>query len=241
MRLKSLFVSGAFLAGILANPAQAAVELELGLGIDGSGSISSSEFNLQRTAYVNVLSNPGVLPLDGSVAIGVKLFSSGVSTIFPVTAITNANIASLIAAINGMVRPGGSTNINATISAFADEFFSNAIDSNRQIIDISTDGFNSFGSLASTNAAALAAGVDQINCIGIGPGSDCREVVAGVGAFSVTATDFAAFETSLENKIRTEVGTSTVPEPATWISMILGFGLVGSALRRRRTMALVTA
>ncbi len=30
---------------------------------------------------------------------------------------------------------------------------------------------------------------------------------------------------------------SNVPEPATWISMILGFGLLGAALRRRRVLA----
>uniref|UniRef100_UPI00286B0922 PEPxxWA-CTERM sorting domain-containing protein n=1 Tax=Phenylobacterium sp. TaxID=1871053 RepID=UPI00286B0922 len=30
---------------------------------------------------------------------------------------------------------------------------------------------------------------------------------------------------------------SAVPEPVTWTMMILGFGLAGSALRRRRAMA----
>ena len=32
--------------------------------------------------------------------------------------------------------------------------------------------------------------------------------------------------------------TSSVPEPATWLMMIMGFGLVGVASRRRRTMVL---
>ena len=35
--------------------------------------------------------------------------------------------------------------------------------------------------------------------------------------------------------------TSAVPEPATWAMMILGFGLVGGALRRRRSTALAAA
>jgi hypothetical protein len=233
MRLKTVLASGAFMAGVLANPAYA-VELELGLGIDGSGSISPSDFNLQRTAYANVLSNASVLPLDGSVAIGVKLFASSVVTIFPVTTITSANIADLISAINAMTRPTGSTNIAGTITAFSNEFFSNGIDSARQVIDISTDGDNNVGNLATAKANALAAGVDQINCVGIGVGANCTPVVGGVGAFSVVATDFAGFDKSLENKIRTEVGTSTVPEPATWLSMIVGFGLAGATLRRRR-------
>jgi hypothetical protein len=33
-------------------------------------------------------------------------------------------------------------------------------------------------------------------------------------------------------------GTGGVPEPATWVSMILGFGLLGAALRRRKGMAI---
>lgn len=36
--------------------------------------------------------------------------------------------------------------------------------------------------------------------------------------------------------------TSAVPEPSTWVAMVLGFGVVGSAMRRRRTAgALATA
>jgi hypothetical protein len=30
---------------------------------------------------------------------------------------------------------------------------------------------------------------------------------------------------------------SGVPEPSTWLSMILGFGLVGAGLRRRRSLS----
>jgi hypothetical protein len=37
------------------------------------------------------------------------------------------------------------------------------------------------------------------------------------------------------------VPTAAVPEPATWGMMILGFGLIGGAMRRRPTMAAATA
>ncbi|WP_243453871.1 PEPxxWA-CTERM sorting domain-containing protein [Sandaracinobacteroides saxicola] len=39
-----------------------------------------------------------------------------------------------------------------------------------------------------------------------------------------------------DNGICDDIGTP-VPEPATWAMLIVGFGLVGSAVRRRRTMA----
>ena len=49
---------------------------------------------------------------------------------------------------------------------------------------------------------------------------------------SVTfATSQAAFEID-------EVAAA-VPEPATWAIMLLGFGMIGSALRRRRVTAKV--
>lgn len=37
------------------------------------------------------------------------------------------------------------------------------------------------------------------------------------------------------------VPTSAIPEPATWLTMILGFGLVGAFVRRRRAMGIAVA
>jgi hypothetical protein len=55
-------------------PSQAVpISLELALVIDSSGSISSSDFTLQKTSYVNALT--ALLPKDGSVAIEVRNFS----------------------------------------------------------------------------------------------------------------------------------------------------------------------
>ncbi|MFN7399415.1 MAG: PEPxxWA-CTERM sorting domain-containing protein, partial [Sandaracinobacter sp.] len=36
-------------------------------------------------------------------------------------------------------------------------------------------------------------------------------------------------------------GSVTIPEPATWAMMIVGFGLVGFATRRRERLARVSA
>ncbi len=41
--------------------------------------------------------------------------------------------------------------------------------------------------------------------------------------------------TGLQATITTNAIQSAVPEPATWAMMLLGFGVIGSALRRRRT------
>ncbi len=51
---------------------------------------------------------------------------------------------------------------------------------------------------------------------------------AGITGFTLTSdTDFALGDFF--------VGTSAVPEPAAWLTLIAGFGLVGCAMRRRRT------
>ena len=217
--------------GLAATSANAAI-LELGLAIDGSGSMSVAEFNLQRDAYVSVLSDISVLPRDGTTAIGIKVFSSTVINVFTMAEITAANHAALISAIAGMTRPGGSTSISGAINAFTTEIFSNGITSTRQIIDVSTDGVNNVGNLNLARTNALAAGIDQINCIGIGVGANCAPVIAGTGSFGLNATTFAEFETALRRKILVEV--RGVPEPGTWMMMIFGFGLAGTALRRQR-------
>jgi hypothetical protein len=85
----------------------------------------------------------------------------------------------------------------------------------------------------------LAQGFD--NCSGDPNGSFCNWTAVGV-LFSGTAysIDFGgtANQTGFDNITfgsDKPGGGGTVPEPATWAMMILGFGLVGSAARRRRT------
>lgn len=80
---------------------------------------------------------------------------------------------------------------------------------------------------------------------GLGPNPNfstpCRQaqpVVNGsincFGYFSFDGTHpTAAVQFALAREIGTIVGINGVPEPETWAMMIVGFGLVGSALRRR--------
>ena len=104
---------------------------------------------------------------------------------------------------------------------------------NGNALDIAAVGItNNVGNLNTARTNALAAGIDQINCIGIGPGANCAPVIAGTGSFGLNATTFGEFETALRRKIFVEV--RGVPEPGTWMMMIFGFGLAGTALRRQR-------
>ncbi len=231
MKLSRKFaaIAGAACLAVGAGTANAAVSLELGLALDESGSISAAEFNLQRNAYINVLSDLSVLPRNGTIAIGVKKFGSATTNVFTTAVITNANHGALITALTNMLKIGGGTNIGSAINAFTTEITTNGIISTRQLIDVSTDGF---GTVGTSRQDAIAAGIDQINCIGIGPGADCTVVQFGPGSFSLQANTFAEFETALRRKIVREV-QGGVPEPDTWMMMILGFGVIGIAVRRR--------
>lgn len=216
----------------MAAPSQAA-NIELALAIDDSGSMSLAQFNLQKQGYINALSDISVLARDGSVAIGIYKFSSSVVTVFSMQEITSANFASLITALTNMSYVGGSTNIAGALDVATADIFGNSVTSQRQVIDVSTDGGNNIGNLSTSRANALAAGIDQINCLGIGAGAQCGPVQGGVGSFSVVANDFGDFESTLRAKIIRET-QGAVPEPSTWAMMIGGFGLVGAAMRRRR-------
>ena len=237
MNTKTLFalLGSVALGAAMPTTANAAVSVELGLLIDGSGSIGSANFALQKNGYLSALGDTSVLPTDGTVAIGVYLFGASTTTIFPMTAITSGNIASLIAAITAMTYPAGGTPTDTAVDLAVRDIFGNSIESARQILDISTDGVpNSQAAYNTSKAAALAAGIDQINCVGIGAGANCGLVIGGTGAFSVNATTFDDFENALKRKITIEVTGGGVPEPSTWAMMIGGFGLVGAAMRRRR-------
>ena len=212
--------------------AKAAPIIELALVIDVSGSISASDFSLQKQAYVNALSNASILPANGTVAIGVYQFASTVITrLTPLTISTAADRTTLIAAINAITDTGGGTAIGDAITVASNDLLGNAITSQRQIIDVSTDGQSNVGSndvTAATNA--VAAGIDQINCLGVGGAANCN-FIRGVGSFSTLAANFAAFQTALETKLTIE---TSVPEPATLTILGMGMLALGAVRRRRR-------
>lgn len=236
--LRKLFSSGLLAAAAMAAGSVSAMPVGLAIVLDESGSISSINWTLQRTGYANVLGS-SLITTDGALVIGVWKFDSTVEQVFAPTLIDSDLAKSqLVAAVSGMVQGGGGTAIGSGITTAFNGFAAYAggagstIDSyfRKMVIDVSTDGDNTTGIAPATAVAnAVAGGVDQVNCLGIGGGASCgwnRPV-----DLDFTATSFADFQAILALKIEQE--TQVVPEPGSLALAALGCGL--ALVRRRRS------
>lgn len=232
----ALAAAAAVMMGASAKVDAAPIPVELVLAIDASGSISNANYELQRTAYANVLGS-SLITTDGNIAIGVFQFGSGTANVFNLQVIdSQAKKDALVAAVTAMTRGGtlpNATHIGTAVNVAQAMLAGLSFADGNQVIDVSTDGqVNGGNNLPAAVAAANAAGT-VVNCLGVTAGANCGFVntVAntGLGGFSVNAPDFAAFQSALERKIAQETGQ--VPEPT--LMTLAGLGLVGLVVRRR--------
>jgi hypothetical protein len=102
--------------------------------------------------------------------------------------------------------------------------------------------FNLLSGSAKTLSVTLTDNLGETQTIDLSnaSGSNIFDVIAGPGqsyvsaSFTSTGGGFDTFK-----QLRLVLGTSAaVPEPATWAMMLLGFGGIGVAMRRRRKPAL---
>ena len=98
----------AWLAALaLVAPATASAAVDIGLVVDGSGSIDDADWQLQREGFSAALRDPANVPLDGSVAITVVQFSSGTQVEVPRTLIdSKEKLDGVVAKIEGMEQRG---------------------------------------------------------------------------------------------------------------------------------------
>ena len=209
----------------------AAVDLELVLAADGSGSIDYAELMLQRDGYATAITSRRVIEAiqfgpRASIAIAYVEWGSPTSqqTIVDWMIIKDRESAERFASAL-RTRPRQATGYNSISNAIvysADMIHGNDIASIRKVIDVSADAGNFGGApLALVREAAVASGI-TINALAIArPGSTrpggggrgygsledyfANEVIGGPGSFVVVADDDTSFADAVFRKLILEI------------------------------------
>jgi hypothetical protein len=220
--LRAVLLLAAVLAG--AGPLRAqgeAVDLELVLAVDCSRSIDDSEFALQVEGYAAAFRHPAVLaaiqsgarrsiavtyvqwagPFLQNRAVGWTLINDGESALEFADRFQAAPRAFY----------GGGTSLSGVIDYAKTLFPKSGYSGRRRVIDISGDGINNSGRMAtSARDDAVREGI-TINGLAIltevgGLDNYFREtIMGGEGAFVLAAEDFASFAQAILNKLIREI------------------------------------
>ncbi|MEM1313930.1 MAG: DUF1194 domain-containing protein [Pseudomonadota bacterium] len=225
---------GLCLASSAAALSQEAVDLELVLLADATGSIDQAEIEFQREGYAVAITDPSVVhamtsgPL-GRIAVVYVEWADAASqqVVADWTIIDSPEAAAGFAgALLGPPRLAyGRNAIGAALLFGKGLIEGNALEGTRRVIDLSADSANNWGgpSIAEARAQVLAAGI-SINglavlcrsCSGRPVSYDleaafAEQIIGGPASFVVTADDAASFAGAVRRKLLLEV-SGRVPE-----------------------------
>ena len=230
MRALTFFIALIVAVGLYARPIAAeAVDLELVLAVDVSGSIDEVEADLQRTGYEKALIDPAV----------IRAITSGKRRRIAVTYVEWAgayyqrvvvdwtvihdkpSALGFVAKLKGEpVITAAWTSISGAIAYALKRFAKNPHKGARRVIDISGDGRNNSGSaLQPVRLQAIKTGItinglpiinDRPNPYGRPPDKELdryykSRVIGGPGAFIVVAEGFDAFAEAIRAKLIREI------------------------------------
>ncbi len=156
---------GFALGGSRMAQAGACPTVKLCIAIDGSGSISSSNFTLMVNGLAAAIEDPAVLPQNGSVEISAVQFGSAVTTaVSPIQIFSQANANTVAAQLRAISKDNGGTNMSGAVSSCTTLLTGSCGGVSRQVINVVTDG-EPTDPTATINArnAAISAGIDEIN------------------------------------------------------------------------------
>jgi hypothetical protein len=163
------------------------VTVQLVIILDGSGSIRNEDFITMITGIANALSDPAVVPQNGTVEFGMVQFSGNVTdqetripgarVEVPMTIITPQTIKTVTDRIKATIKGGGFTPMVSGIRLATTLITGNkARPGARQVFNVISDGQPNLPSpveeakrqTIEARDAAVAAGLDQLDAEGIG-------------------------------------------------------------------------
>ena len=200
--------------------AQTAVDLQLVLAVDVSGSVNAHRFELQKMGYVAAFQNPRVLNaiLGGrnqSIAVTMAQWSGPFlqSQVMPWTLLKDeASVKGFAGAIESAPRMmyGGGTSISGAIDYAVTLFPQTPFKAERRVIDVSGDGSNNRGrSVTQARDEAVDAGtINGLPILAFEPFLDQYfndYVIGGPGAFMIAAKTFETFAEAILMKLIIEI------------------------------------
>ena len=204
--------------------AQTAVDVELVLAVDASGSVSQERFVLQQRGYVAAFRDPRLLQAirSGSArSIGVTMtqWTGPAMQIQVVPWMQIADEASMLAFADAIEKArrqlfGGGTSISGAIDHAMTLFAKGEYNGERRVIDISGDGANNRGrAAADARDEAVQAGVviNGLPILAVEPFLDqyyWTNVVGGPNAFVIAVESYEAFAEAVLKKLIIEVSAA---------------------------------
>jgi hypothetical protein len=201
--------------------AQSAVDLQLVLAVDVSGSVNPQRFELQKMGYVAAFQNRRVLDaiLGGrnqSISVTMMQWSGPFlqSQIVPWTVLKDeSSVKGFAGAIESAPRMmyGGGTSISGAIDQGAALFPQAPYKAERRVIDVSGDGSNNRGrSVTQARDEAVDAGIviNGLPILAFEPHLDQYfkdYVIGGPGAFMIAAKSFETFAEAILMKLIIEI------------------------------------
>jgi len=186
-RIMTLSLALVLLVSLLVVPttasANGAPDVLMGFCLDSSGSISSSDWTLIKTGLGNVIGDSTIVPQDGSVEICIVMFSATAQLVLAPTVVNSTSITGILAAISGMTQMGSTTAMGAGILQTLATMQGSSNFNNPdvwKVINLATDGEPNVSPPGYTGTSyaeyavdtAVAAGIDELDVEGIGPGAD---------------------------------------------------------------------
>jgi hypothetical protein len=184
---------GSMLVGPAAALASNGVVWQMGICLDGSGSIDAGEWNIMLSGLQDAVGDPALVPQDGTVELTVVQFAGrnpedpanyATLEVGPVV-IDAGNVATIVAQIGSIPQGGGVTPLAAGIDllvqtmkyeADGSTVRGNWTDADWHAINISTDGLpnrpvdtaTAKDAAEAAAANAVAEGIDEIDAEGVG-------------------------------------------------------------------------
>jgi hypothetical protein len=205
----------------LAAAAQTAVDLQLVLAVDASGSVNEERFELQKRGYVAAFRSPQLARAIGSgparaIAVTMVQWTGPALQVQVVPWMIVSDAASmerLAAAIAAAPRQlyGGGTSISGAIDHGLALLGSGPFSGGRRVIDISGDGRNNRGRPAAEardDAVRAGASINGLPILAIEPDLETfyrDNVIGGPGAFVIAAASFATFADAILKKLIIEI------------------------------------